>query len=363
MLRGAFPRALRLVWLPVLAASVAAWFCVSGWINVIQALWRRSRGGKVAETLRLASALDLFYCVFGLGADARSYAWLGLHRFPKRDWASFVFPQEHPAWLAVFEEPRLKASLSILSDKEGLASRLEKEGVAGVPSRRRLVRGSTISMAALGLQSWFIKPNALNRRRGTGSLCCRGEQVIFAGFDVRGKRVELEGAEAIEEHLTALLTETDLLVQPLLLNHSAWSDWFPDGRLATLRIITLFRQEVVLLYALLEIPLADGENWMVTPVDLDSGKVRQGRRHFGTEEGWAAIAGLIGRQIPFWTDIRDLVQRAHRVVPGAPTVGWDVALAKEGPLIIEGNGGWNTLPPQALTGEPLLPKLFPERYA
>lgn len=44
-----------------------------------------------------------------------------------------------------------------------------------------------------------------------------------------------------------------------------------------------------------------------------------------------------GFQIPYWQQCQELVSQAARVVPEVGYVGWDVAIAEDGPLLIEGN--------------------------
>jgi Sugar-transfer associated ATP-grasp len=48
-----------------------------------------------------------------------------------------------------------------------------------------------------------------------------------------------------------------------------------------------------------------------------------------------------GLQMPFWKEVLDLCSRAARVTPNLRSVGWDVALTPDGPVIIEGNPDWD----------------------
>lgn len=50
---------------------------------------------------------------------------------------------------------------------------------------------------------------------------------------------------------------------------------------------------------------------------------------------------IIGFQIPEWSDVISLVETAATRVPSVRTVGWDVAIARTGPVLIEGNDNWN----------------------
>ena len=46
-----------------------------------------------------------------------------------------------------------------------------------------------------------------------------------------------------------------------------------------------------------------------------------------------------GFKIPYWEKIKSMVIEAAKVNPNIHIVGWDVAIQKDGPLLIEGNRG------------------------
>jgi Sugar-transfer associated ATP-grasp len=48
-----------------------------------------------------------------------------------------------------------------------------------------------------------------------------------------------------------------------------------------------------------------------------------------------------GLQMPFWKEVLDLCSRAARIIPNLRSVGWDVALTPDGPVIVEGNPDWD----------------------
>lgn len=50
---------------------------------------------------------------------------------------------------------------------------------------------------------------------------------------------------------------------------------------------------------------------------------------------------IVGFKIPYWEEIIKMVTEAAWIVPQVRTVGWDIAVTKSGPLIIEGNDNWN----------------------
>ena len=46
---------------------------------------------------------------------------------------------------------------------------------------------------------------------------------------------------------------------------------------------------------------------------------------------------MLGRQIPFWQEVKELVCKAHKMIPQMRFIGWDVAITGDGPELIEGN--------------------------
>ena len=46
---------------------------------------------------------------------------------------------------------------------------------------------------------------------------------------------------------------------------------------------------------------------------------------------------MVGRKIPYWQEVIDMIKDAATVLPQLRYVGWDVAVTSQGPLIIEGN--------------------------
>lgn len=50
---------------------------------------------------------------------------------------------------------------------------------------------------------------------------------------------------------------------------------------------------------------------------------------------------LVGRMVPGWADILDVCKRAGQALSGIRSVGWDIAMTPDGPVIIEGNATWS----------------------
>nr|WP_281720802.1 sugar-transfer associated ATP-grasp domain-containing protein [Nitrosomonas nitrosa] len=125
---------------------------------------------------------------------------------------------------------------------------------------------------------------------------------------------------------------------------------FSTNVFQTLRIMTLQRdQGVELVAAALKIGsgrsavdnLLHGKN-MIAAVNLDNGKLGAAVEVVDGEPIWHSkhpISGMPieGAQLENINDIKVLVTRVAECLPWFKTVGWDVGLTAEGPLILEGN--------------------------
>lgn len=120
--------------------------------------------------------------------------------------------------------------------------------------------------------------------------------------------------------------------------------------IATLRVVTVIEQhDPSLLYALWKIPSpkAMSDNFwqdgnMLARLDVTSGQTTAcvcgtGFEHSQMDTHPSNDAPLIGVQLPYWSEVQDLVVRAHALYPEFGVIGWDIALTDQGPLIVEAN--------------------------
>jgi putative polysaccharide biosynthesis protein len=164
------------------------------------------------------------------------------------------------------------------------------------------------------------------------------------------------GQCANAEELVEILRSRDCIVQPVIRNHPAFAV-LTDGPLATLRLITMINGagEAELVGALAYFPRFRGDRrGRVYSVDVQRGILAAGIDLFERKELLAnPDSGRIGIEpvIPFWRQSVELAARAHRIAfPRFATLGWDVALAANGPLLLETNSGWSFTHLQRLNG-------------
>jgi hypothetical protein len=167
-----------------------------------------------------------------------------------------------------------------------------------------------------------------------------------------GARIFDAAAEPLSE---AVDLRRNILVQPVLSQHSALVALYPHS-VNTVRIDTLLTKDgsCVNNVAVLRIGAGGGvtdnasRGGLVVPIDLATGTLRAvGRRkpHYDTRfhmrhpDTGVLFAGF---HLPFWSKVLDLVEAGARALAPLRSLGWDIAITPEGPVVIETNAAWNT---------------------
>jgi hypothetical protein len=357
-----------LLW-PVVTLSMMAWVT---WLNG-SAIKRRTGKGitrQMREQIFLAVAHDVlppWYYIFELFEDAkRRRAGDYLHRF------------ETKGGIFRFLKRTSIAARTPLSDKRLFEARCRERGLPTVPvlliaDQGEITgagRGREDSDIRLPEADLFVKP--LGGRGGFGAESWRAE----SGGQYADGKVHLQTLELLA-HLRRRSRSECCIVQPRLVNHPDIAD-LSNGALSTLRILTIEneRGEFEPTHAVLR--MAVGRNTTVdnfhaggiaAKVDLRSGELGPATDiGLRPDRGWCAShpdtqARIEGRVVPFWRETLDLVSRAHAAFADRVLIGWDVAILKEGPVLIEGNAGADVDIVERIHGEPLGDSRFGELLA
>lgn len=141
------------------------------------------------------------------------------------------------------------------------------------------------------------------------------------------------------------------LVQERLYNHPDLAALTRDY-LAVIRIVSYLDEsnEPALLAAYLCIPYDDMINFSNTgwcfPLEMETGRILPcplTPLKPEVEQEFAQVNKRVeGLSAPCWQEARDLVCKAHRLLPDYFSLGWDIAITPTGPAILETNIGWDT---------------------
>ncbi|SEL11107.1 Sugar-transfer associated ATP-grasp [Roseovarius nanhaiticus] len=120
--------------------------------------------------------------------------------------------------------------------------------------------------------------------------------------------------------------------------------------LATMRMVTVIEDTApTLLYALWKMPSpkAMSDNFwqdgsMLSWLNVVTGQVERCVTGGGSDQKEISIHPVSGKDLlqmrmPHWAEATDLVKKAHALFPVNGCLGWDVAIGKDGPLIVECN--------------------------
>jgi hypothetical protein len=190
-----------------------------------------------------------------------------------------------------------------------------------------------------GGRELFVKPRY--GLKGNGAFKLR----------VTGDAVEVNGRPETPREIGRRIT-SPCIIQPVIEQHAAIARVHPQS-LNTLRIIT-FRSGSNMDVFLVYLRMAAGGNIVdnnissraLARVDTQSGRVAEigyvmelsevktARSHPDTGVRFEEI------DIPDFDECLRLAKAAHAWMPGLQSIGWDVALTPNGPLLLEGNDDW-----------------------
>lgn len=307
---------------------------------IVAARTGRSIVGQFSDQLRIAvtaGLLPAWYYVFELYRPGR----LGLAR------SYLTRGQTKKGVYRLFA--RVRASSSPLSDKGQFAQYCAERQI---PTMRVLLsavggqlHGPVRAPDALPEIDLFVKPARSCGGRGAERWDYLGDRHYRSVGD------ETLSAAQLLERIRSMSPDRPYLIQERARNHPAIAD-LSNGALNTVRMISCLDEQdrPEAMGAVLR--LAVGRNTTVdnvhagglhAAIDLNSGALSRATDiGLDARMGWIdrhpdTGAPILGRVLPFWTDVLALVRRAHAAFGDWLVVGWDVAILADGPRLVEGN--------------------------
>jgi len=229
--------------------------------------------------------------------------------------------------------------LQIVSDKLETNRILATHGLPCVATLFFVTRSGTVK-DAIGRE--------VSVEAAVESLHLRGGEIFIKPVDSgAGKGAFASAAAKVDCEL--LGAARNAVVQPLLRNHPILDRLFA-GSLNTVRIDTLIDGDVCIINAAcLKVGNGDAQvdNWargaIAIGVNLRNGalapigirKAAYGRTVHETHPDTGVC--FQGVELPWWPEVCDLACRAALALRPHVTLGWDIAITPEGPVVIEAN--------------------------
>lgn len=144
------------------------------------------------------------------------------------------------------------------------------------------------------------------------------------------------------------------LVEERLIQHS-WLDRFTTDCAQTMRVVLYITQtgQFEVLMSILKIGVSGkfvdnvGTTGLAAPV-FEQGRLgRAGQPRNGVVHRFdnhpETSARITGEVVPFYDDVIDMAKKAHSLIPQLRSLGWDIAITNDGPVVLEANTYWSHL--------------------
>ncbi|TDQ80609.1 putative polysaccharide biosynthesis protein [Dongia mobilis] len=341
----------RKVW-PRVAFYSVAWPAMFAYLS-----WKHTSrlGDRVREVSgkgRMRQVWEQLVVAFCHSISPKKYYVFELFR-PERyaNAGAYIARYEFKGGLHNLIESRIeRSSRSILNDKAAFFLHCEQAGVHSIPTYM-LVHGDgrverLMEFAGdLPPVDIFFKPF-----KGRGGRGCERwlRQTDGSYADQHGNR---KSVGELLEHITVQAKKEPIVVQEALFGHSALRD-LAINVLTTCRVMSVKNEtggyevtHAVFKSSTRSDSVVDNfhKGGIVSRVDVATGELgpasdagtKQPCVWFDTHPTTGAT--ITGRQLPFWQETKDLLCRGHAAFPDRVTIGWDVAITDEGPVIVEGN--------------------------
>lgn len=178
------------------------------------------------------------------------------------------------------------------------------------------------------------------------------------------------------EKLRALSRVAPVVVQRLVENHPDIAGLGTSG-LCTVRVVTLAEppgERARVFLTAFRMPADSGivDNFarggLACGVDARTGQLGHAVRkkislvHLDLDRHPNTGAPISGSRLPLWEEVISLALKSHAIFHQYPSVGWDIAITPDGPLLIEGNYNWDVVLSQQAGLRPLGATEFPRHY-
>lgn len=203
-----------------------------------------------------------------------------------------------------------------------------------------------------GFVGWGVAPlDLLERCEGKKLIFkqaygCSGEGIVLV--QVQGGRLFSGGRFFKWDEFVSTLgasARNVWLVQPFIIQHKALAA-FNESSVNTMRMITFNTGERVVSIGRSVLRVGKPGTFVD---NCDSGGIEVGVSAEGVVGDWFIDVNnglkckceFAGTKIPFYEEAIDFVKRLHSYVPQVFSIGWDICITPDGPLVIEGNDGWD----------------------
>jgi hypothetical protein len=193
-----------------------------------------------------------------------------------------------------------------------------------------------------GNNNFFIKPSHGGRGQGIYKMTLRDHSLIVDSININYEDIFFDKLFLHTHH-------DEFIIQPEFQQHDMMNSINPSS-VNTIRIVTFVKNNNVINNTAL-LRMSNGtiytDNWatggIIVNIDMSSGfldkigktKSKYGRLHIN--EHPLTYFRFENAEIPFWLEVKELVKNAALILKPLKLIGWDVAIGKYGPVLVEAN--------------------------
>lgn len=205
--------------------------------------------------------------------------------------------------------------------------------------------------------NWFIKP--IDGECGKGIVHL---QIYENKYIINGEEVDVHS-------LVEMFKNESYIIQNTVNQNKIMKELHPQS-LNTIRLVTIRNPKTKkpeVFPSILRIGTGDSivdntsQGGLAVGIEMDSGRLKEYgfyKPYFGTKVNKHPDSEIIFSKfcIPFFEECKRQAIFLHSMLPDIHSIGWDIAIGKNGPIFIEGNDNWEINGPQICHGG--LKKLF-----
>ena len=320
--------------------SYLIYFCYNLLKTDFSKLWRFAClvSEKKETTSEFRVLVDCFCCAWQHEMSPMDYFQMKMYRRSKQEWSEWAGTTFMYLAQSHLNSPGAR---DIFKNKQKFCEKFSR-----FVDQRRIV-GSQ-DMNPMEFEAWITQNNITKLvRKPTDSQCGVGVEVYPVA--TKGGRMFI-GDFDIVAFLS--LRKGQFLYEAFIDNHEVIKKISP-GCLNTLRLITFVERSGKPRFLAARMRFGRGacvdnlaSGGIAAPVDMKSGLIIGPAVSSSPSENMKftnhPVSGekIVGTVVPYWDACLELVMSAAAVVDGARSIGWDVAITPEGPLLIEGNHNW-----------------------
>ena len=310
--------------------------------------------------LRIAPGVIKARLRYGIGP--RFHSLYDLARVPEHEWSEFVIDERLKKQLRQVNPPEARV---IVGDKLAFFRHCRRHAIQTIDILATLDGlDPDDALNGLDLNRWYIllrdAPDRLFFKLVDGTW---GIDAFVAERQPSGnwRFCDKEGSlrELHAFSMARLEGRRGWIIQPAVSNHRDLTEILSPTALGTVRAITWLQGDrVEVLKCVLRIPTGSNQadNFahgasgnLVAPIAPSTGKLGMARA--SRSKVWPDMMDvdrhidsnrvITGHPLPYWSELIELVCRAQRSLPDLKTLGWDVAITDDGPVIVEANSTYD----------------------